>query len=140
MKNHALAFAFLLLSTAAHAEVEAPGPYTLKRAQPGCQSPADFDRIMLMATNRGNELERARAKRAFAELAEGPTVRATEGRRCLMIPKGTVVTVHKRIGRYDCVRFKGQPPSSYDRTCVYTNGVTNYGALSTEGMDWYWLY
>ncbi len=117
----------------------APGPYTVKQDLPGCQSVADFDRIMLMVLDKKNPLEQARGRRAFAELAEGPTVPATEGRRCVIIPKGTVVTVQKRTGVYDCVRYKGQPPAYYERTCIYTKSVTT-APLSgpAQTADWYW--
>lgn len=136
---HALILSSLLLATPAHAETEAPGPYTVKPDIPGCQSVADMDRIMLMLNKLMNPLERERGKRAFAELAEGPTVRATEGRRCVTIPKGTKVVVEKRTGIYDCVRYKGQPPAYYDRACNYTRSVTTaplFGPAQTA--DWYW--
>lgn len=139
MKHHALAFSFLLLATAAHAETEAPGPFTVKQDLPGCQGVADFDRIMLMVLDKKNHLERERGKRAFAELAEGPTVKATEGRRCVTIPKGTKVMVEKRTGPYDCVRYKGQPPAHYERTCIYTNNVTTVPISGpAQTADWYW--
>lgn len=55
---------------------------------------------------------------SFAELAEGPAVPATAGRCCTIIPKRTKVVVGKRTGSYDCVRYKGQPPAHYERTCI----------------------
>ncbi|CAO4165112.1 hypothetical protein [Methylorubrum extorquens] len=139
MKHHALAFSLLLLATAAHAEVEAPGPYTVKRDQPGCMGVSDLDRILLKIKDRKNPLEREEGYRAFRELAEGPTVKATEGRRCVVIKKGTVVTVERRTGIYDCVRYKGQPPAHYQRTCVYTRSVTT-APLSgpAQTANWYW--
>lgn len=139
MKHHALAFSFLLLATAAHAETEAPGPYTVKQDLPGCQSVADFDRIRLKITNHKHPEDQEEGRRAFRELAEGPTIPATAGRRCVIIPKGTKVMVEKRTGPYDCVRYKGQPPAHYDRTCIYTKSVTT-APLSgpAQTADWYW--
>ena len=52
----------LLLATAAHADTEAPEPYKVKRDPPGCQSVADLDRIMLMALEQTNPLQRERAQ------------------------------------------------------------------------------
>lgn len=43
---------------------------------------------------------------------------ATAGRCCTIIPKRTKVVVGKRTGSYDCVRYKGQPPAHYERTCI----------------------
>ncbi|MBI1690206.1 hypothetical protein ABEV34_01395 [Methylorubrum rhodesianum] len=139
MKTHALILASLLLSTAAHAETEAPGPYTVKRDQPGCMGVSDLDRIRLKVMDHKHPENQEEGRRAFRELAEGPTVKATAGRRCVVIPKGTKVTVEKRTGIYDCVRYKGQPPAYYERTCVYTKSVTT-APLSgpAQTADWYW--
>lgn len=63
---------------------------------------------------------------------------ATEGSRCVVIKKGIVVTVEKRTGFYDCVRYKGQPPAYYRRTCIYPKSVTT-APLSgpKQTADWY---
>ncbi|CAO4157195.1 hypothetical protein DHODJN_25505 [Methylorubrum extorquens] len=116
---------------------DAHGSHTVRRDLPGCQSVVDLDRIMLMALDKKNSLKREQTRRAFAELAEGPTIPATAGRRCAVIWKGAVVTVEKRTGVYDCVRYKGRPPAHYQRTCIYTRSVTTAplsGPAQTGGL------
>lgn len=139
MKTHALILASLILATAAHAGelAEKPGPFTVKRDQAACMNLADWDRIQLYANDRNNPLERARAPRALAELSDPTNPKVGGGRVCTTIPKGTKVLVEKRIGRYECVRYEGQPPRHYEKTCIWTHAVTE-GPGPMPAVDFYW--
>jgi hypothetical protein len=138
MKTHALILASLLLATAAHAgDDENLGPHTVQRDQPACMNVADWDRIQLYLLSKDNPEEWARGPRALAELHDPTNSKVGGGRVCVTIPKGTKVMVQKRLGTYECVRYWGQPPRHYEKTCIWTNRVTK-GVLPMPAVDFYW--
>jgi hypothetical protein len=108
--------------------LEAPGPFTLKRDQTACQFWQDKDELGI-ATRTGDRLN---ARRIW-EMTNNPEA-LERGRLCMVLRKGTVVTVVKRPLGYECVRVKGHPLPD----CLYTDNVSGITTTAHEPVFQPW--
>jgi hypothetical protein len=116
---HLALVAVLSLPSAALAQtkpfpVTNPGPHVLKKDQPACQNFVDADELDGAYVLKRPE----RIERMWTELGD-PSVDARQ-RHCIMLRKGTAVTVAERTTGYECIRHKGQAA----RHCYWTRNVS----------------
>ncbi|MCJ2038822.1 hypothetical protein MKK55_07615 [Methylobacterium sp. J-059] len=136
--------ALILTTVAAQAAppekwAENPGPHTIKRTQPSCQNISTHDELAGKILLAKTPLQKAEA-RAYYQAHTDPNDPRNGGNLCIPLKKGTVVMVEKRIGRFECVRFKGMPIAikPWEDKCFYAERVSSYADVTVH-PDFYWL-
>jgi hypothetical protein len=102
-----------------------PGPHILKKDQPACQNFLDADELDgAYRAGRRDQIQSMWMR--FGD----PIVDERE-RHCIMLRKGTAVTVAERVTEYECLRHKGQ----VTRHCYWTRNVSGTPRARTPVYD-----
>jgi len=105
----------LLCVSQAHAEIiRRPGPFTVPKAQFGCQNLMDYKEIRDHVTLKEPEIAARRLARHQTEAME------LKDQACMNVPKGAVVTVKERWIAYECVMLKARPSNA----CFWIENVS----------------